>query len=61
VAVSTSGALYELIRDRLRQEDRRYDQIGQAAVVLKEWADVARRLGDAQASGRTSVRQPPCL
>ena len=43
VAVNTEGALYELIRDRLRAEDGR-DQAGQAAVMPREWADVPSRL-----------------
>lgn len=40
VLVNTEGRLYPLIRDRLRDEDGRWDKVGQAAVQLREWDDV---------------------
>jgi hypothetical protein len=40
VPVNTEGTLYPLIRDRLRAEDSRWDQLGRAAVQLREWGDV---------------------
>ena len=40
VLVNTEGALYPLIRDRLRAEDGRFDQLGRAAVQLRENGDV---------------------
>jgi hypothetical protein len=43
VLVSTEGRLYPLIGDRMRPKDRRHDQIGRAAVQLREWADVPAR------------------
>jgi hypothetical protein len=38
VLVNTEGALYPLIRDKLRDEDPRWDQRGRA-VQLREWGD----------------------
>jgi hypothetical protein len=43
VLVNTEGALYVLIRDRLRAEDGRWDQPGRAAVQLREDGDVPPR------------------
>ena len=43
--VNTAGRLYPLIRDRLRDEDGRWDKAGQAAVQLREWGDVPPRPG----------------
>ena len=45
VLVNTEGALYPLIRDRLRAEDARFDRVGQAAVQLRETGDVPARPG----------------
>lgn len=43
VLVDTEGTLYPLIRDRLRAEDGRWDQVGRAAVQLREWGDMPPR------------------
>jgi hypothetical protein len=43
VLVNTEGRLYVLIRDRLRAEDGRWDQVGRAAVQLRETGDLPPR------------------
>jgi hypothetical protein len=45
VLVDTEGMIYPLIRDRLRAEDGRWDQLGRAAVQLREDGDVPPRPG----------------
>ena len=39
VLVNTEGALYPVIRDRLRAEDGHWDRVGQAAVQLRADGD----------------------
>jgi hypothetical protein len=45
VLVNTEGALYPVLRDRLRAEDGRWDQPGRAAVQLREWGHVPPQPG----------------